>query len=241
MGKHHKERIRNIIRLLFGLARCPLCGDVETGLLCPRCSRELGDAFRKRRRGRLCRYCGQPLISEKEICCDCRAETERGEALYFPEGTALWAYKGIAKEAVRAFKFNNERSFGDFFALLAAECLENRRDTAVLVPVPGNRSNVRKRGWDPAAVIADALKEKGFRTAVLLERQRLTVSLKRLNREERLRRAAECYRLRKGAAVPPHVILIDDVRTTGSTVNRCARLLREAGAEEVAFLVVASA
>ena len=119
--------------------------------------------------------------------------------------------------------------------------LENRRDSFVLVPVPGNRSNVRKRGWDPAAVIVDALKEKGFRTAVLLERKRRSAALKRLSREERLRLAADCYRLRAGVAVPRRIILIDDVRTTGSTVNRCARLLREAGAEEVRFLVVAAA
>ncbi|MDY3940015.1 MAG: phosphoribosyltransferase family protein [Spirochaetia bacterium] len=238
---NNKERIRNFIKLVLGLARCPICGDVETGMICGECERELREDFLKRRKGRLCRYCGLPLISEKEICCDCRAETESDRTLFFPEGTALFAYKGIGKEAVRVFKFKNERSFGIVFASFASVLLENRRSSAVLVPVPGNRSNVRSRGWDPAAVIADALKEKGFRTAVLLERKRVTVSLKRLNREERLRRAADCYRLRKGAEVPSHVILIDDVRTTGSTVNRCARLLKEAGAEEVSFLVLAAA
>lgn len=226
---------------MSGQALCPICGDFETEFLCEECAAELHEAFGQRRKRRQCRYCGLPLISEKEVCCDCRAQTEGEKTLFFPEGTALFAYKGIAKEAVRVFKFKNERSFGCFFASFAEILLENERNSAVLVPVPGNRSNVRKRGWDPAAVIADALKEKGFRTAVLLERKRLTVSLKRLNREERLRRAADCYRLRAGGSVPRRVILIDDVRTTGSTVNRCARLLREAGAEEVRFLVVAAA
>ncbi len=236
-----KGRIWKWISLMLGQALCPICGCFETGILCEECAAELREAFEQRRKGRQCRYCGLPLISEKEVCCDCRAETECAENLYFPEGEALFAYQKTPKEAVRIFKFKNERSFGRFFASLAAFVLENRRDSFVLVPVPGNRSNVRKRGWDPAAVIVDALKEKGFRTAVLLERKRRSAALKRLSREERLRLAADCYRLRAGAAVPRRIILIDDVRTTGSTVNRCARLLREAGAEEVRFLVVAAA
>lgn len=236
-----KGRIGKWITLMLGQALCPICGCFETELLCEECAWELREAFEQRRKGRLCRYCGVPLISEKDVCCDCRAETESAENRLLPEGTAIFEYKGIAKEAVRIFKFNNERSFGIFFASFAEILLENRKKSSVLVPVPGNRSNVRKRGWDPAAVMADALKGKGFRTAVLLERRRRSVVLKRLSRGERQRLAADCYRLRAGVSVPRRVILIDDVRTTGSTVNRCARLLLDAGAEEVRFLVIAAA
>lgn len=235
------EQIKKSFKTLFGQELCPICGNFYQGILCPSCFDELKKLFEKGQKRRLCRFCGKVLVTEKDICCDCRQAIESGESLYFPEGATLFAYKNFAKEAIRVFKFKNERSFGEIFALFAGDLLESMKQTHVLVPVPGNRANVARRGWDPAAVVADALAQKGFHTAVLLERKRHTVSLKRLSREERLLRAGNCYRLRSEALVSKRIVLIDDVRTTGSTVNRCARLLTDAGAEEVRFLVIASA
>ena len=196
----------------------------------------------KRREGRLCRLCGKPLISEIEVCGDCREnETET------VPGRALFEYTGIGKEAIRAFKFKNERSFGEIYAdflsfFLASpgfsdSFFESGGWTAV--PVPGNRKNVRLRGWDPVSVVVEDLKSRGFAAADLLEREKGAVSFKMLNRRERLRASLGSYRLKKNAAVPEKVLLIDDVRTTGSTLKRCASLLKEAGASEIRWCALA--
>ena len=182
------------------------------------------------------------MISEIEVCGDCREnETET------VPGRALFEYTGIGKEAIRAFKFKNERSFGEIYAdflsfFLASpgfsdSFFESGGWTAV--PVPGNRKNVRLRGWDPVSVVVEDLKSRGFAAADLLEREKGAVSFKMLNRRERLRASLGSYRLKKNAAVPEKVLLIDDVRTTGSTLKRCASLLKEAGASEIRWCALA--
>lgn len=231
--------------MFAGRQRCPVCGCFETGNLCEECLAELKFEFEKRREGRLCRLCGKPLISEIEMCCECR----ENEAEIVP-GRALFEYTGIGKEAIRAFKFKNERSFGEIYAdflsfFLASpgfsdSFFESGGWTAV--PVPGNRKNIRLRGWDPVAVVVEDLKSRGFAAADLLERKKWgkgAVSLKMMNRQQRLSAALDSYRLREGAVVPQSVLLIDDVRTTGSTIKRCALLLKEAGAREVRWCALA--
>ena len=96
--------------MFAGRQRCPVCGCFETGNLCEECLAELKFEFEKRREGRLCRLCGKPLISEIEVCGECR----ENEAEIVP-GRALFEYRGIGKEGIRAFKFKNERSLLFFF------------------------------------------------------------------------------------------------------------------------------
>lgn len=231
-----------LMRMFAGRERCAICGCFETGNLCEECLAELKFEFEKRREGRLCRLCGKPLISEIEMCCECR----ENEAEIVP-GRALFEYRGIGKEGIRAFKFKNERSFGAIYADFLALFLRSSEfsdsfwesDKWTAVPVPGNRKNIRLRGWDPVAVVVEDLKSRGFAAADLLEREKGAVSFKMLNRRERLRASLGSYRLKKNAAVPEKVLLIDDVRTTGSTIKRCALLLKEAGAREVRWCALA--
>ena len=217
-----KKSMLKLMRMFAGRERCAICGCFERKILCEECFAQLKFEFEKRRKGRLCRLCGKPLISEIEMCCECR----ENEAEIVP-GRALFEYRGIGKEGIRAFKFKNERSFGAIWTA---------------VPVPGNRKNIRLRGWDPVAVVVEDLKSRGFAAADLLERKKWgkgAVSLKMMNRQQRLCAALDSYRLREGAVVPQSVLLIDDVRTTGSTIKRCALLLKEAGAREVRWCALA--
>ena len=240
-----KKSMSKLMRMFAGRERCAICGCFERKILCEECFAQLKFEFEKRRKGRLCRLCGKPLISEIEMCCECR----ENEAEIVP-GRALFEYRGIGKEGIRAFKFKNERSFGaiyaDFLALFfrSSEFSDSfwESDKWTAVPVPGNRKNIRLRGWDPVAVVVEDLKSRGFAAADLLERKKWgkgAVSLKMMNRQQRLSAALDSYRLREGAVVPQSVLLIDDVRTTGSTIKRCALLLKEAGAREVRWCALA--
>ena len=111
-----------------------------------------------------------------------------------------------------------------------------------LVPVPPRKGKIRQRGWDQVQELCQYLKNyHGFQVLPLLERQSLEQQ-KKLDRQGRLDNLGKSYSLSKKLSkklaekkltLPRKVILIDDILTTGVTLETCARALQEAGVEEV--------
>jgi ComF family protein len=110
-----------------------------------------------------------------------------------------------------------------------------------LVPVPLHPARLRARGFNPAAELAAPLaRALGLPHArLLLERVRDTPSQTGLSRSQRRRNVAGAFRVRPGAHVPARVWLVDDVATTGSTLEEAARTLRRAGAGHIVGVCVA--
>jgi ComF family protein len=117
------------------------------------------------------------------------------------------------------------------------EPLKNFVRGAVLVPVPLHPRRRRWRGFNQARWVAEALVAEGGAAAIeeLLARVRDTPTQTRLNREARELNMKNAFALRPNAVVKsaPRYILIDDVFTTGATLNACAKVLRQAGAEHL--------
>lgn len=229
------------LKNLLGFAFCPLCGHFEREGVCRSCSEAFEREIKQKQESECCCYCGRTLISEKESCCNCRSESEKNPHLFFPKGQTLFEYSGKGKEVMGAYKFQNERLFGGFLAERTISYLSYSPREWVFVPIPGNRRNVRRRGWDPVTVFVQQLAFKGFRIESLLYRKAHTPSLKKLTREQRRQSALRCYALKKAAVVPERIVLVDDVRTTGSTLSHCGALLKAAGAKEVAFFALCGA
>lgn len=162
----------------------------------------------------------------------------RREKRNFDEAHPLFAYRGMAAALIGAYKFQGRKSLAPFFASTLAQVLEQRWPNHALVPVPPRRASLRQRGWDPLECIVQILERRGFLVARLLERSG-SVEQKRLSLEKRRRNAAASYHLRQSAAVPREVVLVDDVFTTGATVEACAKILKENGASFVAVLTLA--
>ncbi|HEY1111080.1 MAG TPA: ComF family protein, partial [Opitutaceae bacterium] len=111
--------------------------------------------------------------------------------------------------------------------------LELARD-AVLVPVPMHPRKLRKRGYNQAVLLAEALARAaggGTRVEAVLQRIVHTQTQTEFRREERMANLKNAFALARGADLNPalHYLLVDDVFTTGSTLNSCARTLRRAG------------
>jgi competence protein ComFC len=115
-------------------------------------------------------------------------------------------------------------------------------EEAVLVPVPLHPRKERERGYNQSALIAESIagRFEGVRLEALLERVIDTRSQTQFNRQERYRNLRNAFSLVKKRAIDPsqRYIIVDDVFTTGSTLNACAATLRKAGAKRVDVLTL---
>lgn len=146
-----------------------------------------------------------------------------------------------------AVKYKNRREYLDFYAR-AIDFRYRKRvlrlDADVLVPVPIHPSRQRKRGYNQAEELAVRLSVL-WQIPVdsrLLVRTKKTAPQRELNPAERLKNLKEAFRIHQkcgGRSELPHtVILVDDIYTTGSTMEACARVLKEAGVKRIYFVAV---
>lgn len=159
-----------------------------------------------------------------DLCAACR------RALPWLDGDAgaAVAYDGPARQLVAALKFRNHRRAARVMAAQIVACVPLAGD--VLVPAPAHPSRVRRRGHDQAVTLARALSARtGLPVAQLLRRAGPATRQVGAARAQRLR---QVHVTARGPA-PPRCVLVDDVRTTGATLDACARALRAAGAIDV--------
>ncbi len=215
--------------------------------LCPVCQARLGAARRDplcggcwariaRIEPPFCLVCGVPSAAA-EPCSICRAEPPP-----FDYARAAALYLDPLRSAVHAFKFHGKRALaGPLADLLIEQCGPTLLAEAdALVPVPLAPARERERGFNQAALLAERVGRALGRPVQSrwLGRARPTQPQSELTADERRRNVRGAFR-----AVPAvagrHVVVLDDVLTTGATAAECARALRAAGARIVGVLTVA--
>lgn len=216
--------MRNWPRLLFG-GSCYLCRGGAEDLLCAAC-----DADLPRLAGPRCPRCA--LDSPRgELCGRCLSD-----APHYDATVAALAYEFPADALVHALKFRGELALAGFLGREIARCVSAVEIDAV-VPVPLSAARLRRRGYNHAAEIARHLLPRKLDLA-LCERSRDTppqMDLPFAERRRNVRGAFRCTRALAGASVA----VVDDVMTTGATLNELARTLKDAGAARVVNLVAA--
>jgi competence protein ComFC len=199
----------------------------------------------------VCDKCGRPVegdwASDDEVfvCPTCKNEAWGGYAF---DRVRSWAvYEGALVRAILFLKFENIEPLGKLFAQWLAEIVKQGGpafEADVVVPVPLHRQRERERGYNQAALIAKPLaKLLGLPyKSVLLTRVRPRPDKYLLNYEERWEAVRGAFATRPGSQVDNlRVLLVDDVMTSGATLDSCAKALREAGARSVIGLTVARA
>lgn len=236
MKKFRKETILNI---LFP-RRCPVCGEIVKPagrLICPTCFREL--SFVK---SPICKKCGKEIEDETmEFCEDCMAYRHA-----FEYGMALFNYNDVAKNSMVQIKYHNKREYLDFYGTALAVRFEReirKMNVDAIIPVPVHPSRRRKRGFNQAEVLAKIL---GDRLGIpvkpeLLKRTKKTLPQKELTAGERLKNLSGAFQAETIPADVRRVLLVDDIYTTGSTVEACTRVLKASGAETIYFVVICMA
>jgi competence protein ComFC len=181
--------------------------------------------------------CGIELISEKGTCLRCRSAEYT-----FHSHLSLFPYTGMAKCLLQALKFGGRRRLAGFFSCRAAYELEYRlkvrEASAAIVPVP---SRPGRKEPDAVELIARTLQsDHGLDVRRVLLRTAATQqkSLDYEQRRENLRGGIQVHP-RFSGAVPRRVVLLDDVFTTGATLDACSRVLLQSGCQRVDALTLA--
>jgi ComF family protein len=230
-------------------APCRICARMlDTGNRIPFCGSCL-QALTQSLSEPLCAQCGRPIVSAAVTggvtapqCHMCR----RG-AYDFDMARSFGAYTPAMARAVLMLKYGEVTPLGRWFAGLLATLAKREPatfDADVLVPVPLDRGRLRERGFNQAELIARPLARMlGIPFgAYLLVRTRPRPNQLRLTRRERWETVRGAYATHKRAQVDKmRVLLIDDVFTTGATLDACSKALRQAGAARVVGLTVARA
>jgi len=219
---------------------CELCHAPTTPHvhLCGDCAKKL-----PRIEPPFCQKCSQPFdgaIDSEFTCANC------GDREYhFECAVSRYRSRGPVREFIHRFKYERHFYLRHQLADWLAETLGDDRIRAhpwdFLVPVPLHSARFRDREFNQAEVLAKLLAKRA-RAPLLhcLERTRYTTTQTRLDRHERMENLRGAFRVRHSARVQNrHLLLVDDVLTTGSTVEECARVLCAAGAASVRVITVA--
>lgn len=200
-----------------------------------------------------CPFC-QAVLEEPRapLCPDCQPklpwlEGRGGERrVDFADGCiSPLAYRDTVPEAVHRYKFGRVRAYGAPFGLLLAQCARDRAlEADAIVWAPLSAKRLRQRGFDQAELLARNLgRELGLPVLSALEKCRHTGAQSDLTGESARRaNALGAYCVRRDVDVAgKRLILVDDVVTSGATLSECARVLKQAGAENVLCLTLARA
>lgn len=227
-----------IIDLIYP-RRCPVCQDIVGSkgagdLICRECREKLPYI-----QGPRCMTCGKGLEQEEaEYCEDCSRIPK-----HYRKGFPLFYYTTPVKEGVTAFKYHNRREYAEFYG----EELWNgfgkefqRLELDGILPVPLHRHKLKSRGYNQAELLAQQI---GRRLQVpvyknLLTRVVDTVPQKELNDKERLNNLKRAFLFRENKVKLNRVLLIDDIYTTGATIEACTSVLMQAGIEVVYYTSV---
>ncbi len=230
-----KKMAAGAVQVLYPL-RCPVCDEIvaQPGeKICLECMAKL-----KLLTPPWCMKCGKKTAEGEEFCPDCRERRHR-----FDRGRNLYEYSCAAGPIYR-FKYGGRREYADFFGEQMAEYLgefiRNVRPDA-LVPIPLHKSRQAQRGYNQAELLARAL---GKRTDIpvrsdLLVRVRKTEPMKKLNPQERQNNLKKAFNIAGNDVKLKTILVVDDIYTTGATMDEAAGVLKEAGIEKVYFAALA--
>lgn len=215
---------------------CPVCGRIPDGnvSVCVNCKGKFPSI-----KGPRCMKCSKPILNgEAEYCYDCMEKSH-----HYVCGKALWIYDDMMKRSIARFKYKGSleyaQVYGEEIVRQHGNWVRNHGD--ILVPVPLHKKKEKIRGYNQAEILADAI---GRRLQLpidrdMLYRSRDTRPQKELNDKERLANLSEAFQINKGKRyLPERIMLVDDIYTTGSTIEACTNALQKAGIREVYFLSI---
>ena len=227
----------SIIDLVFP-RRCPFCGEVRAygdKWECDKCSNELPWIEKP-----VCLKCGKTISSpELQYCGDCERIPKSFERCY-----PVFSYEGTVRDSIYEFKYKNQREYAAFYC----ECILKRYGSELrgllidgIVPVPVHSHKKRVRGYNQAELIA---RELGKRLGIsvygnYIVRSTDTNPQKELDDRERMKNLKNAFKIGENSVKLNTVLLVDDIYTSGATMEACTSTLLHGGVNSVYCVSVA--
>ncbi|MDE6903886.1 MAG: ComF family protein [Lachnospiraceae bacterium] len=216
--------------------RCPICDEVaaEGFSICLKCRKKIRAVEEP-----VCKKCGKPLGNvRQEFCSDC---SKRSHA--FAQGKSLWIYEKYVRDSIYRFKYQNRRDYGKVYAKEMAETYGEwicQNHIQAIVPIPLYPGKKKRRGFNQAE---EAAVELGRILGIpvkrnLLIRTRDTRPQKELNVSERKNNLKKSFKSTENVVQLEYILIVDDIYTTGSTIDAASLVLREAGAGKIYFCCI---
>ena len=230
--------MKHIFTELLFPRRCPACDDIVIpwgALCCERCKgkfKYLGENY--------CMKCGKGLSGpEKEYCGDCRKYSHK-----FERGRSLYQYESAAGSIYR-FKYPGRQEYADFFAEELLQYLGRdirMMKAEAIIPVPLHRSRMKERGYNQSTVLARAFSKRCEIPVLdnLVVRCKKTIPQKQLNYAERQNNLKKAFKICANDVKLNTVIIMDDIYTTGSTVDALTEELLGKGVKHVFVVTLAA-
>lgn len=213
---------------------CCFCGKISKSSRCFACEKEIEYVKEP-----VCKICGKPILStEKERCSDCE-----GKEHFFEQGKSVWLHKGLVRRSIYQFKYHNRRIYGKYYAEEMCRLYSEKVEEwgiDVIIPVPLHPKRKRKRGYNQAEVIARYL-GKNLQLPVdttCVIRKKNTKPQKLLANKERKKNMRGVFEVKSIRKEWKNILVVDDIYTTGSTINEMAKCLTEKDARKVFFLTI---
>lgn len=229
--------IKRIFKKCLGILypqTCCFCGKVSKKNICEDCVGKIQYIEEPR-----CKRCGKPVRYERqEYCYDCQ-----GKEFFFEQGKNVWMHTGVVKQSIYQFKYRNRRIYGEFYAkemyrLFGTWIRENGID--LIIPVPLHAKRRKERGYNQAEILAECL---GGLTGIRVEkaaviRRKYTSPQKRLDNKERRKNLHNAFAVVKDLNSFKNILIVDDIYTTGSTINEVAKTITLNFTSKVWFLTI---
>lgn len=230
--------LNTILDLIYP-RRCLLCDDLieinNKENICSKCS-----VTKMYLSDNICIKCGKPLDnSSNSMCFDCSKNKH-----LFTQGRALWEYNHQIKESIYRYKYCNRKDYGPAYAKEMAKFFYKYIDWSIdiVTCVPLHKERLKNRGYNQSEIISRFLgQELKIQTNnKLLKRENNTKPQKDLSDIERINNieGAFCYNMEYDCSYK-NILIIDDIYTTGSTINECSKVLLNNKANNVYFLTLA--
>lgn len=236
--------VKQLLQVLLDVILPPLCHichcfipNASTIHICPACRDRLIPVVSP-----LCPKCGIPFSSTggDHSCSECLTNPP-----HFDAARAPFLYEGAIRDLIHSFKYDQRIHLRSPLALMAQQGMNDflaEQTLQRVIPVPLHRSRLRQRGFNQAVLLGNALSQQLSLPMLpdTLIRTRPTRPQIELTATERFFNVKNAFTVARPEAVAgKRILLLDDVMTTGSTMNECARELKKAGAEFVVAMTIA--
>jgi len=231
-----------LLNLIFPTCRCIYCGQESTlnsAGLCDNCQSDLENG---KRDFASCAACPIFISPKENYCINCR----EGKEHWFNAAIAVFPYQGVIREVIHEFKYRGAVKWAKPLGSLMGEAVHKDHrfhDIDMVIPVPLYESRKKMRGYNQSELLAKEISRgSGLPVAVdILNRVKDTPSQTGLNKKGRHENLLNAFEtLESNRIQEKNILLVDDIYTTGATVETCSRILKIGGAKRV-FVVTCAA